>query len=332
MANERLQKILAQAGIASRRKAESLITAGRVTVDGKVVTELGTRADPRKDRIEVDGRRIALEPLVYLVFHKPRNVVSTMHDPEGRPTVAEYLRRITERVVPVGRLDFHTSGTLLLTNDGDLAMALLHPRKSSPKTYVAKVSGVVGEDDLEKWEQSIEIDGRATRPAEVRVLRVEGDKTWLEIVLREGRNRQIHRLGEATGFPVMRLARTTFAGITSEGLRPGEWRHLTSQELVALQREYGVPKRIHAPPPSERQRPVRGGPPRPTTSPGHPSVSGTGPRGESMSRHRERAGRPHDRKGPPAATSANRSSPRRAHEPRRAPAGPQRERAPSRRR
>lgn len=245
VAGQRLQKILAAAGISSRRKAETLIVEGRVAVDGRVVRELGTRADPRTARIEVDGKRIVLERHVYLVFNKPRNVVSTMSDPQGRPTVAEYLRRVGARVVPVGRLDFHTSGALLLTNDGDFASGLLHPRKASAKVYVVKVAGIVEDSDLDLFRRSISIDGRMTRPAEVRFLRIEGDKTWLEITLREGRNRQIHRLAEAAGFPVMRLSRLSFAGVTCEGLRPGEYRHLTVEELVALQREYGVPRHIH---------------------------------------------------------------------------------------
>jgi 23S rRNA pseudouridine2605 synthase len=246
--------------VASRRAAEALIVAGRVSVDGKVVTELGTRADPATSRVEVDGRRISAEAFVYLVFHKPRNVVSTLSDPEGRPTVAEYLKRVGARVVPVGRLDFHTSGTLLLTNDGDFAAKLSHPRNESPKIYVAKVQGEVSDGDLLEWEKSIEIDGKPTRPAEVKRLRYEGDKTWLEITLREGKNRQIHRLGEATGFPVMRLARLSFAGITSEGLRPGHYRHLTLDELGRLKREYGVPERV-VPPPG-----VSGSKPRPARS------------------------------------------------------------------
>jgi 23S rRNA pseudouridine2605 synthase len=260
MSLQRLQKILASAGVASRRKAESLIVAGRVSVDGRVVTELGTRADARKNRIEVDGKRVTVEHHVYLVFHKPRNVVSTMSDPQGRPTVAEYLRRVGARVVPIGRLDFHTSGTLLLTNDGDFASGLLHPRKASPKVYVVKLSGFVDDDGLDRFRQSISIDGRMTRPAEVRRLRADGDKTWLEITLREGRNRQIHRLADAAGFPVMRLVRESFAGITCEGLRPGHYRHLTAPELVRLQREYGVPRHVHAPPEApadDRHRPRR---------------------------------------------------------------------------
>jgi 23S rRNA pseudouridine2605 synthase len=176
-----------------------------------------------------------------------------MSDPEGRPTVAEYLTRVGARVVPIGRLDFHTSGTLLLTNDGDFSSGLLHPRKASPKVYVVKLSGFVDDDGLDRFRQSISIDGRMTRPAEVRRLRVDGDKTWLEITLREGRNRQIHRLADAAGFPVMRLVRESFAGITCEGLRPGHYRHLTPPELVRLQREYGVPRHVHAPPEEERR-------------------------------------------------------------------------------
>lgn len=231
---ERLQKVLARGGVASRRRAEELIASGRVTVDGQRVTELGVRVDPERARVLVDGRPVLAEQLLYVLFHKPRNVVSTMSDPAGRPTVAEYLTGLDSRVVPVGRLDFHTSGALLLTNDGALAARLLHPRSASPKVYVAKVAGIVGAAGLERLRSSIEVDGRPTQPAEVKVLRVEGDKTWLEITLREGKNRQIHRLGEAAGFPVMRLARVSFAGLTCEGLPPGRMRALTHAEIAAL--------------------------------------------------------------------------------------------------
>ncbi len=246
MAEERLQKIIAAAGLSSRRGAEELISAGRVRVDGRVVTELGFKADARLAKIEVDGQRLVAERPVYLVLHKPRGVVSTMHDPEGRPTVAELVRRAPGRVVPVGRLDYHTSGVLLMSNDGEFANALLHPKKSTQKIYVAKVQGEVSDVDLERWRQPIEIEGKRTRPAKVRRLRWEQGKTWLEIELMEGRNRQIHRMGEAAGFPVMRLARLSFAGITAESLRPGEWRALTSRELVDLKRVYGVPRRVSA--------------------------------------------------------------------------------------
>jgi 23S rRNA pseudouridine2605 synthase len=247
MAEERLQKVLARAGIASRRAAEELITKGRVKVDGRLVDQLGVRVDPRRAKIEVDGNRLMAEPLAYVVLHKPRGVMCTLSDPEGRPTIAELLRAVGVRVVPVGRLDFHTSGALLCSNDGDFANALAHPRNKAKKVYVAKVQGLVQDDQLLDWRKSIEIDGRATAPAEVRRLRFEGDKTWLELTLREGRNRQVRRLGEATGSLVMRLARISHAGVTAENLRPGQWRHLSLDELVALKREFGVPHRVRNP-------------------------------------------------------------------------------------
>jgi 23S rRNA pseudouridine2605 synthase len=244
---ERLQKVLAQAGIASRRAAEEIILAGRVRVDGKIVRELGTQVDPRTSRVEVDGNKIVAEKLIYIVLHKPRGVVCTLSDPEGRPTILELLKDAGARVVPVGRLDFHTSGALLCTNDGEFAQALAHPKKAVPKVYIAKVQGVVDDAALERFGERIVIDGRPTQPAQVKVLRLEGDKTWLEITLREGRNRQVRRLGEATGFPVMRLARISHAGVTSEDLRPGQWRPLSLDELVDLKRDYGVPKKVRAP-------------------------------------------------------------------------------------
>jgi 23S rRNA pseudouridine2605 synthase len=248
-AGERLQKVLARAGVASRRAAEALITAGRVRVDGRVVSELGVRVE-RRARVEVDGRRIVAEPLVYIVLHKPRGVVCTLKDPEGRPTIAEYLKEVGARVVPVGRLDFHTSGALLCTNDGEFASRLAHPRYHAQKEYVAKVRGVLDENSLERFSERIEIDGKVTRPAAVRLLRVEGDKTWIGVSLEEGKNRQVRRLGEHAGFPVLRLARVAHAGVTAERLRPGEWRHLDVDELAVLQARYGVPRRVRpAPPP-----------------------------------------------------------------------------------
>ncbi|WP_437971814.1 pseudouridine synthase [Sorangium sp. So ce260] len=241
---ERLQKIIARAGVASRRSAEELILAGRVRVNGHVVTELGLKADRQKDRIEVDGKRLVSEAPVYVALHKPRNVVSTLRDPEGRPTVADYVRGTGARLYPVGRLDFATSGILLMTNDGDFANGLLHPRGGVPKTYVLKVQGVMSDDDLTPWREGIRLEDGVTLPAEARLLRREGDKTWIEVTLREGRNQQIRRMGEASGWPVMRLARTTFAGVTSEGLRPGEWRALKVDELLHIREAFGVPKRI----------------------------------------------------------------------------------------
>jgi 23S rRNA pseudouridine2605 synthase len=241
---ERLQKILARAGVASRRAAEAMIQEGRVRVNGRVVTELGTRADPKRDRIELDGTRLTAERHVYIVVHKPRGVVATLKDPEGRPSVGEMLATLGVRAFPIGRLDFATSGVLLATNDGDFANALLHPRGGVPKRYVVKLAGKLGEEDLEKWRRGVKLEDGVTLPADVELLRYEGDKTWIELTIREGRNQQIRRMGEATRFPVMRLARTSFAGVSSEALPPGRWRYLTRQELTVIKKTYGVPKKI----------------------------------------------------------------------------------------
>lgn len=271
---ERLQKVLARAGIASRRHAETYIVEGRVRVNGKLVTELGTRVDPRRDKVELDGRRIVLEAPVYAILHKPRGVVTTLHDPEGRPTLGDLVKPLGARVFPVGRLDFHTSGALLVTNDGALAQALLHPRHHVPKVYVCKVRGVPSDAQLDAWRRGVLLpptesdpDERAvkTLPAQVRVLRSAppGDEagegagsTWLEVTLHEGRTRQIHRMAEATGLFVMRLARISFAGITTEGLRPGEWRYLTDKEVTALRVQYLRPLETGAIPSTPRTDPV----------------------------------------------------------------------------
>jgi 23S rRNA pseudouridine2605 synthase len=262
----RLQKVLARAGVASRRAAEELITEGRVRVDGRVVTELGSKVDARTSRIEVDGQRVVAEAPVYIVLNKPRGYVSTMSDPEGRPTVRELLVGIPARVYPVGRLDFNTSGVLLATNDGDFADGLMHPKRVVPKTYVVKTQGAMTAKDLDRWRKGIEIEAGAhgkTLPAQAKLLRYEGDKTWFELIITEGRNQQVRRMGDATGFRVMRLARVGFAGVTTEGMRPGAWRYLTGDELTAIKKEFGVPKRIVHPPiePPKPQRPtVRRGP------------------------------------------------------------------------
>ncbi len=240
---ERLQKILARAGVASRRASEAMIEGGRVRVNGRIVTELGVRASP-EDKIELDGERLLAERPVYILVHKPRGMVATLKDPEGRPSVGDMLKTLGVRAFPIGRLDFATSGVLLATNDGDFANALLHPRGGVPKRYVLKVSGLMKDDDLEKWRRGLELEDGKTLPAEVELIRHENDKTWIELTIREGRNQQIRRMGDASGFPVMRLARTSFAGVTSEGLAPGRWRYLTRQELTELKKTYSVPKRI----------------------------------------------------------------------------------------
>lgn len=296
MAQERLQKIIARAGLSSRRGSEELITSGRVRLNGRIVTELGTQADPRNDVIEVDGRRIIAERPVYILLHKPRGVVSTRHDPEGRPTVVELVSSLKATLYPVGRLDFHTSGALLLTNDGDFTQGLLHPKKKVPKTYAVKVQGEMVEADIERWRQGVKLEDGMTAPCEVSLLRHENGKTWMEVTLHEGRNQQIRRMGEATGFPVMRLARLSFAGISTEGVRPGNFRPLTPDELRDIKATYGVPKRIPKSEPEVEDRPRSAqrkggfrGPPRPA-----PTKDGPNP-------HREDDPRPGKatRKGPP---------------------------------
>ena len=246
MADQRLQKIIASAGLASRRAAEKLITQGRVRVNGKTVTTLGTKADPRRDRIEVDGKRITAEDLVYIILHKPRGYVSTLSDPQGRETVADLVQHVPARVHPVGRLDYATSGVLLMTNDGAFTQALLHPKKKVPKTYVIKLDADIDELDLEPWKHGMELEDGKTLPAEARLLRHEGDKTWIEVTLYEGRNQQIRRMAAAAGMMAMRLARTSFAGIDHDGLKPGEWRPLKVDEMRKMKQIYGVPQRVRA--------------------------------------------------------------------------------------
>lgn len=260
MATLRLQKVLARAGIASRRGAEVLIAAGRVRVDGRIVTEQGTKVDSHENLVEVDGQRIVRQPPVYVVLHKPRGVVTTLRDPEGRPSVRELFAEVAGRVYPIGRLDFATSGVLLATNDGDFAEALMHPRRAVPKTYVVKVHGVMEERELERWRRGVDLEDGKTLPAKVKLLRHEGDKTWMELTITEGRNQQVRRMGDATGFRVMRLARTSFAGIVAEGLAPGQWRYLTADELAALKKQYGVPKRVVSPPQPTRKVGSKPGP------------------------------------------------------------------------
>jgi 23S rRNA pseudouridine2605 synthase len=310
MAEERLQKILARAGIASRRKAELLITAGRVRVDGKVIKELGAKANPKRCSIELDGKRLEPEPLCYGILHKPRGMVTTLSDPEGRPTAHDVLRQVGVRVVPVGRLDFNTTGALLFTNDGDFAQALQHARGKAPKVYAAKVTRKIDEKNLELWAQSIPIEGKATRPAAVRVLRREGEKTWLQVTIEEGRNRQVRRLGEHAGTPVERLARLSHAGIGTEGLRPGEWRLLTLDELKALKNSFGVPEKLRGM--LELPRGAKGGAFRPRTPPKR-AVSGATPR---ESQGPAEARRPGTRREPSGERSTRTSPPVEARGPR----------------
>lgn len=234
---ERLQKILARAGIASRRKCEQLILDGRVTVNGRVVRELGVKADPHKDRITVDGRPIRAEKHVYLMLYKPRGVVSTVSDPQGRKTVLDLIgNEVRERIFPVGRLDMDTSGLLLLTNDGELMHALLHPSRKIYKTYRAYVQGSVSREEVEQLQKGVQLEDGMTAPARVRKVRETEGRTLLEIAIHEGRNRQVRRMCEAVGHPVLSLRRVKFAFLTLGRLKAGEYRFLTWEEVARLLR------------------------------------------------------------------------------------------------
>jgi len=239
----RLQKILSQAGIASRRAAEKLIAEGRVTVNGTTIREMGVKANPASDDIRVDGRRVRpTERFRYILLYKPTGVVTTRSDPQRRPTVMQLLNGVREYVYPVGRLDYDTEGLLLLTNDGDLAARLTHPKHEVERTYEARVAGTPDDAALQKLRRGIPLDGRRTMPADVMLL-TKGPTTTagrhersglLTITIREGRNRQVRRMLEAVGHPVQKLRRVRFGPIADKGLRPGEWRELTAKEVEKL--------------------------------------------------------------------------------------------------
>ncbi|HWR45261.1 pseudouridine synthase [Sporomusa sp.] len=235
---ERLQKVIAQAGIASRRDAEELITAGRVTVNGKVVTELGTKIESRRDRVAVDGKPLKAEKYVYILLNKPKGVVTTLEDPRGRKTVADIVAKIPERIYPVGRLDYNTEGLLIMTNDGDVTYALTHPSHEIAKTYLAKVEGYPPEEKLDKLRVGIKLEDGVTAPAKINIVDIDREKelTTLEIIIYEGKNRQIRRMCEAIGYPVKNLKRIQYAFLTLEGLRRGQYRQLLAGEVEELKR------------------------------------------------------------------------------------------------
>jgi 23S rRNA pseudouridine2605 synthase len=237
----RLQKILSAAGVASRRAAEALIAQGRVSVNGETVRVLGTKAEPQRDEVRVDGRRIgAAQPRRYILLNKPTGVVTTRRDPQRRRTVMDLLAGVREAVYPVGRLDYDSAGLLLLTNDGDLAARLTHPRHGVLKRYRAEVAGVPDRAALASLAAGIVLDGERTAPAEIRLVAAgsgqAASRAVVEIGIREGRNRQVRRMCEAVGHPVIALTRVAIGPLTDRTLRPGEWRDLTSRELVALRR------------------------------------------------------------------------------------------------
>ncbi len=233
---ERLQKVLAEAGVASRRKCEEYITAGRVQVNGEVVTTLGVKVDPAQDQIKVDGRAINQQRKIYVLLNKPKGVITSATDPGGRKVVTDFLQGIEERVYPVGRLDYDTEGLLLLTNDGEFAHLLTHPKHHVPRTYQATVKGVPHGSVLDKLREGVQLEDGMTSPAEVEYADINPQKneTVVEITIYEGRNRQVRRMFESVTFPVIRLKRIQFGPIFLTGVPRGKYRHLAPDEIKAL--------------------------------------------------------------------------------------------------
>lgn len=234
---ERLQKLIAHAGIASRRRAEEMIERGQVTVNGEIA-KLGDKADLTTDAVKVDGRRLGAKPSnpAYIALNKPKACISTTSDPEGRRTVMHLLPpRFRNRVYPVGRLDYHSEGLMLLTNDGDFANGVLSTKGSIPKTYQVKVKGVLSKDQLEKFRAGIRIEGKITAPAQIKLVR-PGDNPWYEVVLNEGRNRQIRKMFLRFGLLVEKIRRTRIGPLTLGRLNLGEFRELTPREVEKFQR------------------------------------------------------------------------------------------------
>jgi 23S rRNA pseudouridine2605 synthase len=239
MAEERLQKILAGAGVASRRKAEELIVAGRVTVNGNKVAELGSKADPDHDHIKVDGKLIRPpDRFLYIALNKPDNVVSTASDPQRRTTVLDLVQGVRARVFPVGRLDYHSTGLILLTNDGEFANAITAAKSHVPKTYLVKSKGQLTPEEEEQFRTGIPLSGRRTSPAGLRLIR-RGDNPWYEVRLIEGRNQQIRIMFKHFGHLVEKLRRVRIGSVELGKLKPGEFRLLSPEEVRKLMRMAG---------------------------------------------------------------------------------------------
>ena len=228
---ERLQKAIAQAGVCSRRKAEELILAGRVTVNGKTVTQLGTKVDPESDHIKVDGKRLRFDQQkVYLLLNKPKGYLTTLSDPLERPKVIDLIRGISQKVFPVGRLDFNSEGLLLLTNDGEFANAIATAGEHCPKTYLTKVKGNPTSDELKKISQGMFLDGKPVAPCRIETFK-EGDNPWFRVTLIEGKNNQIRKMFERIGHPVVKLRRVQIGFLRDDYLKPGDYRPLTTEEV-----------------------------------------------------------------------------------------------------
>jgi len=232
---ERLQKIIANAGIASRRHAEKMITTGRVSVNHEIVTQLGAKADAEKDVIHIDGRLITTaNTKYYIALNKPPGYVTTLHDPQGRHTVLDLVKGIPERVYPVGRLDYHSGGLLLMTNDGYFAQHIQHPRFKKTKTYQIKIQGHLSKEELKKLEKGIPLEDGLFKPENIRVEKINAKSCWLSLTLQEGKNREIRRGLEKIGHRVAVLTRESIGEVTLNGMEEGSWRYLTDKEVKML--------------------------------------------------------------------------------------------------
>ncbi|MCB0377119.1 MAG: rRNA pseudouridine synthase [Bdellovibrionales bacterium] len=233
----RLNKYLADHGIASRRKADEMIDEGLVQVNGRTVYELGVKIDPDKDKVKVKGKLVMAKPqLVYFVFNKPKNVVTSTADPQGRPVVLDYFKKVKKRIFPVGRLDWDTEGLLLMTNDGDFANEIAHPSSKVPKTYHAKLDGIPNDEKLQKLTKGVSIVGGKVKALKVKKLSSRGSdkKAWIEITITEGKNRQVKKMFEKIGFSVVKLKRVSIGSLKLAGLKPGDYRPMTQKDLENL--------------------------------------------------------------------------------------------------
>ncbi|MDD3895313.1 MAG: pseudouridine synthase [Syntrophomonadaceae bacterium] len=230
----RLAKYLAEQGAASRRKSEALISQGRVTVNGRIVSEQGLKIDPLQDRIEVDGQLLKPTDKVYILLYKPAGYISSVSDPWGRPVVTDLIKEKNMRIYPAGRLDFDTEGLLILTNDGDFSNYVIHPRYKMDKKYEVLVQNAVTAAAIKQLQKGIPLEDGKTAPARVRILKAASDQTLLELIIHEGRKRQVKRMMEAVGHPVIKLKRTAVGFLTLKGLKAGEYRYLSSREAERL--------------------------------------------------------------------------------------------------
>jgi 23S rRNA pseudouridine2605 synthase len=305
MPGERLQKFLAAAGVASRRKAEALIVEGRVRVNERVVTELGTRVDPSSDLVTVDGKLVsAAAERAYYLLYKPPGCVTTVSDPEGRPTALDYLSGVRERVFPVGRLDYDAEGAVLFTDDGELANRLAHPRYGHRRVYLAKVKGDPPPEALERMRAGLRLEDGPARALEVEVHERAERNVWIRMVVGEGRYHLVKRLCEAVGLQIQRLFRPEFGGLSVEGLRPGAFRRLSPDEVRALRGAVGLAPGAAAPPaarplPRAARRHGHGPPPPPSQAP-RPPAPRPSTRGPAGAERAERQDRPARTRGGPA--------------------------------